>query len=671
MDPVIKSRFEQFRDKMDLKTLPEGVAFEQFVNYSLLIGHQPDAFSGDNELFDAVNIGGSNDMGIDGVAIKVNGLLIRSLEEIKDLIDIMQRIDVEFIFIQSKSSEHFEKGELLKFTSGIKEFLSETQIQPINEKIHQLIKIKDYLMDDCLSKLNDNPSIRLYYVVMGKWFNDPQLTSVADTFRNEIGSLNAYNEIIVNFVDSRQFSTILNSNENKFEVTINALQIMPMLKTDDVDNSCILLCTANELNKLLMTPDKLIRKSLFYDNVRDYQGDNSINNEIAKTITTKPQKFALFNNGITIVCEMFNISFTDIRVKNPQIVNGCQTSHVIFNNSKNNQELSSKIPVVVKLIATKNDEITNQIVRSTNRQNIVYEEAFETTKPFHKELEEYINVVSPKYEKFYYERRSKQYSNDVKIKNYEKINLRCITQSFVGMFLCEPHNSHRHETKLIEMYRNLIFQERQSKLPYFTASLAFYKLEKYFRQNMKDKGYYTYKQHILMIFSQIVAGNVPNINEENNIEVYCNKILDVLKDEQKTYNKFIEAIKIFGDARIEWVDKLKKDRFGIKDVAEFTELLLKNIRKTNTIIQVKNNNVNEDIYFGEIITIRQDRYGKYYGFINNKNNYNDVFFHQSQTRFLDLSDNNIIGCTVTYKLMKDHSDRIMAKDVKLIGKNGT
>jgi hypothetical protein len=671
MDPIIKSRFEQFREKMDVKDIKEGLAFEQFVNYSLLIGHQPDAFSGDNELFDAVNVGGPNDMGIDGIAVKVNGLLIRSLEEIKDLIEKMHRIDVEFIFIQSKATEHFEKGEFLKFASGIKEFLSETQKQPTTEKIQQIIKIKDYLMDECLSKFNDNPNIRLYYVVMGKWHNDPQLTSVADNFKREIESLNAYNEIIINFIDSKQFSTILNSNENKFEVQINTLQIMPLLETDDVDNSCILLCKACELNKILMTPDKLIRKSLFYDNVRDYQGDNSINKEIAKTIISEPQKFALFNNGITIVCEMFNQSNTKILIKNPQIVNGCQTSHVIFNNSKNDKELSSKIPVVVKLIATKNDEITNQIVRSTNRQNIVYEEAFETTKPFHKELEEYINVVSPKYEKFYYERRSKQYSNDVKIKNHEKLNLRCITQSFVGMFLCEPHNSHRHETKLIEMYRNRIFQERHNKLPYFTASLAFFKLEKYFRQNLNDKGCYTYKQHILMIFSEIIIeGNMPNINEENSIEVYCNKILDVLKDDSKAYNKFREAIKIFNDSKAEWIEKLKKDKFGIKDVKEFTELLLEKIRKTNIKVSAITHNVDDDIYYGEIIFIRKDRYGKYYGFINDKNKPHDIFFHQSQSRQLDLSDSNIIGCTATYKLMEDHSGRNMAKDIKLVGKNG-
>ncbi|MDR2499552.1 MAG: hypothetical protein LBD37_00545 [Treponema sp.] len=76
MEPIIKAKFEKFREKMDLDGLPESAAFERFVNYTILTGHQPDAFNGDSELFENVNVGGPEDMGIDGIAIKVNGSLI-------------------------------------------------------------------------------------------------------------------------------------------------------------------------------------------------------------------------------------------------------------------------------------------------------------------------------------------------------------------------------------------------------------------------------------------------------------------------------------------------------------------------------------------------------------------------------------------------------------------
>jgi len=661
MEPIIKSKFDKFCEKMDLENMQEGSAFERFVNYSILVGHQPDAFNGDSELFDTVNVGGGKDMGIDGIAIKVSGLLIRSLKETQDLIEKMRDVEVEFIFIQAKTGDHFNKGDFLKFTHGVKEFLSKKQMQPVGEKIKDLIKIKNYIMDEGLSRLNDNPTVRLYYVAMGKWCDDPQLTSVAEVFKKEIADLNAYDETIINFVDSQQFHLRLKSNENIFDVTIDTIKTMNLPATELVENSCVLLCTASEFNKILTSPEGLIRKSLFEDNVRDYQGDNSINKEIDRTIMDEPQKFALLNNGITIVCEKFNQTNDKVLIKKPQIVNGCQTSHVIYY-SRNKVDLS-KVPVIIKLISTENDEITNQIVRSTNRQNIVYEEAFEATKPFHKELEEYINAVSPKYEPFYYERRSKQYNHNPLIKNYQRINLRIIVQSFVGMFLNEPHCSHRHETKLVELYKNVIFQERQSKLPYFTASLAFYKLEKCFRHNKLDRKYYTYRHHILMIFRELIGGNVPDINKQKDVEEYCDKILNILKDDAGTYEKYKDAIKVFDDTYHEWTTVLNKDKFGIKDVKGFTELLLKNIRKV-TEYKVVSINDDEYIYHGEIVTIRKDSYGTRYGFISHKPR--DIFFHQNQSHSLDLSDNNIIGRIVTYKIAKGRSGQDVAEDVKLL-----
>ena len=54
-------------------------AFEKFANYTELLQHQPDAFSSDMELLDTVSIGGGDDGGIDGIAIKINNYLINTL----------------------------------------------------------------------------------------------------------------------------------------------------------------------------------------------------------------------------------------------------------------------------------------------------------------------------------------------------------------------------------------------------------------------------------------------------------------------------------------------------------------------------------------------------------------------------------------------------------------
>ena len=466
---------------------------------------------------------------------------------------------------------------------------------------------------------------------------------------------------MIHFVDHDSFKSILDSNENNFEVVINSIDTMPLTSVDLVDNSCVLLCYASELKKILTTPDGLIRKSLFEDNVRDYQGDNNINNEIGQTIQKEPQKFALLNNGITIVCEKYTPSNRQITIKNPQIVNGCQTSHVIFHNAEK-EDIITKVPIVIKLISTNDSEITNQVVRGTNRQNIVYDEAFEATKKFHKDLEDFINSLSPEYDRFFYERRSKQYDHNPSISHFQKLNLRIIIQSFIGMFVNEPHISHRHESKLLELYSNLVFQDYQSKLPYFTAALAFYKLEKLFRLNVIDrKSFYAFRTHLLMIFREIIGGNRPNINNERIVDEHCHLVLSVLKDEDEYKKKFIEASNLFDDARNHWINVMKKDRFGIKDNKEFTELLLSKIRHVATVTTdlVEDENYH---YKGPIVKIFKDKFGTYCGFIGRRPS--DIFFHSSSAKGIDLFGK--VGQLVNYKVTTNPKNgQLIATDIDL------
>jgi AIPR protein len=665
VEPIINAKLKKFRERMELTNVPDGIAFEQFVNYTILSAHQPDAFNGDSELFDKINVGGTKDMGIDGIAIKLNGLFIKDIDEAKDLVKKLPRLSIEFIFIQSKYKSNFDKGEFNNFSDGVREFLSEKQKQPVSDEIKELIKIKDFLISEhAVFKWEDNPSVRLYYVVMGKWHESQHQLALAATFKEDIEALNTYKTPFVHFVDHDGFKAILDSNDNNFKVIVNAIETMPLTSVEGVNNSCVLLCYASELKKILTTePDGLIRKSLFDDNVRDYQGDNSINSEIKATINYEPQKFALLNNGITIVCEEYIPSNRQITLKNPQIVNGCQTSHVIFHNS-NSTEILSKVPIVIKLISTNDSEITNQIVRGTNRQNIVLDEAFETTKKFHKDLEEFINALSPDYARFYYERRSKQYDHYPTIGHFEKLSLRLILQSFVGMFFNEPHISHRHESKLLEIYSNMVFQEHQSKLPYFTTALAFYKLEKLFRIGaLNKKNLYAFRTHLLMIFREIIGGTKPNINNEAIVDEHSQLILKVLKDDKATESKFLEAAKIFEATRDHWVGVLKKDQFRIKDNKDFTDLLLSNIRKVKTVttdlVEDK-----EFRYTGKITKIIKDKFGSYCGFI--ERNPNNIFFHSSATKGINLFDKE--GKLATYKVSTNpKSGQLLAVDVEING----
>lgn len=660
-EPIINARFKKFRESYGLIDMADGDAFERFVNSEILISHQPDAFTADSDLLETICVGGKNDTGIDGIAIKLNGIFVKNRPDVNYIIkQLRKKIDIEFIFIQSKYKPNFDSGELNNFIAGVRNFLSENATLPMNDKVRELYELKQYLIsEDIVYDWNENPTVRMYYVAMGKWRNVPHHLALADQAKGDISKLNIYEKTDIHFVDSDYLKTILDSNENKFSIIIETIATMELTPVKGVDNSCIAICKADEFSKMLTNEEGFIRKSLFEDNVRDYQGESAVNSEMFHTIKTDPSKFVLLNNGITIVCEDFTSSNRKLKIENPQIVNGCQTSHVIFLTKQQNIPIS-EVPLSIRIIATKDTEIANQVVRGTNKQNIVLDEAFETTKQFHKDLEEFFNSYNFQLpDKIYYERRSKQYAN-TPVKQIQKINLRILTQYFVGMFLNKPHQSFIHESILLKEFANVLYQPSQSRLPYFVAAYSFYQLEKLFREKNFFPEFKAYKSHLLMMFRESLAGPSPNLNVEKQIDDHSMKILSFLKNEKETVQRFNDLGGLLKSSMHSWEHELRRSRAGMRDVPDFTVHLLAQTRKQYSF---KINELSKDeefLYQGVVIRIRVDRYGKPYGFIQRFPD--NIFFHSQQNK--NLSFNMLEGKVVYYKIQSNPKDgRLLAIDV--------
>lgn len=647
VEPIINARFKQFKESHELTNLEDGLAFERFVNYSILSVHQPGLFAADSEILEKVCVGGRSDMGIDGLAIKINGLIVTSKQEIDDIINSQRRVNVEFIFIQSKYKPKFNKGELNNFVDGVRDFLSDDHNFPMNDFVKEFLELKEYLLsDDIMVIWDSNPKVILYYVAMGRWREAEDLVGVSKQFSTDLSKLNIYQDSNIHFVDSESLKNIYDSISNTFSKTIDTRHTMPLTDVKGVTNSCMAIVYASEFIKILETEDGIIRRSLFNDNVRDYQGDNSVNSEIEDTLANSPAEFIVLNNGLTVVCDEFKQNNTRLTISNPQIVNGCQTSHVIFNAYKKGINIEN-VPLTVKFISTVDLELSNQIVRGTNRQNIVLEEAFEATKQFHKDLEEFFVALSQDYETIYYERRSKQYSYNPTIKQTQKFSLKLVTQYFLAMYLNKPHFSHRHESVLLKDFANDLFQDYHSKLPYFTTALCFYNLEKVFRERAFSKNVKAYKAHLLMMFRESVGGFVPNINKEKPIDNHSQKILDILKDYNATKKRFLELELIFEDAKEFWINTLHKSPFRMKDQADFTDVLLDKVRNKYNIDSQKD--ISDSPLIGKVIKTSIDRYGQRFGFILRQPE--NVFFHSLQNNHLNFED--LEGSYVSYELKED------------------
>lgn len=132
---------------------------------------------------------------------------------------------------------------------------------------------------------------------------------------------------------------------------------------------------------------------LYEKNVRKYLGGGRVVNKgIASTLKTNPEKFGLFNNGITIVAQDVSVN-GEYRLTEPFIVNGCQTTKTIWQvlvekldtgasqlsaETEHWKERLTKGVVIVKLVKVGSDgeDQLTDITRFTNSQNSVSRQDF-------------------------------------------------------------------------------------------------------------------------------------------------------------------------------------------------------------------------------------------------------------------------------------------------------
>lgn len=650
-EPMINARIRSFSNLHAFQGMQKDKLFELFVNDTILRNHQPDFSDCDTSLLDVCSVGGGDDMGIDGLAIKINGIFVSTRHDVDELIELNKQLSIEFIFIQSKNKDKLDSGEYGKFTDGIYDFLSDEHTEPHNEKIDALLQVKEYLFsDDVILRWKGNPSIRIYYVLFGTWRDSKHIEAKESRLESEINKLQCYNEVFFKNIDSNALKKLCEENENSFSSVINVIDDFGLNEVDGVENSLVVLCSASELIKVITTDDKLIRQSLFTDNVRDYQGDTDINADILNTIETAPSNFALLNNGITIVCTSVLKSNRKVTLTNPQIVNGCQTCNVLFEAFSQGIDIT-KVTLLAKIIATEKDELTTSVIRGTNSQNVVYNEAFETTRDFHKNLEDFFNVIQETDElhRIYYERRSRQYARNTSIQPSQIAGLKTLTQSFISVFLQAPHFGTSHEAILLKKFKNIIFVDGQSLLPYYTATLMCLNFERAKREGKIDRTIDNYKHHIMFIASEYIAGICPQINNSSKIDEYCNKLIDVVKDIDAYATVLNKCMDVFQETSLKWVKiQGKKYRHGIKDNPNFTTFLITHIRGGD-VNKIDYGTTPDLIFRGRVVKSRRDRNGFYYGFI--KRTPEDVFFHEQDNGDLDF--NELYGKTVLYRVFPD------------------
>ncbi len=422
-------------------------------------------------------------------------------------------------------------------------------------------------------------------------------------------------------------------------------------KVGGVNQAYIGVLSAKEYLKLIADSDGNLERGLFYENVRDYLGDNPVNREIAAAIRSSADsqdKFVLLNNGVTIVARSITPVGDDFTLRDYQVVNGCQTSHVLFYNK---DLLTDSLFLPIKLIATESNELTNLVIKATNWQTEVKQEAFVALEPFQKRLEEFYASILVPDQKLYYERRSKQYEADETPK-FRVVGITMQTKCFVAMYLSEPHSTHRYYGELLNAYRKAIFQDDHDPQPYYCCAYAMFLIDREFRIGRLAYSLRPYRYHLLYLLRLCIAQNeTPSLQlNAKKTRDFAERLLTVLADSVQfqsvlgTAKRTIDAVLARSSAKYGGEAERRSD-FTSAIRAELAASGKVHIgRKPSTRAWAVSSRPKTDAASRTRGVIK--RVGLEFGFITDENG-QDVFFHRSQWRG---TSEVVVGTQVTFAI---------------------
>jgi hypothetical protein len=231
-----------------------------------------------------------------------------------------------------------------------------------------------------------------------------------------------------------------------------------------------LVCTvsAHEIARLVNDDPS---GSVFDLNLRKFLGGRgAVNKDIMETCTSpeSAHEFWFLNNGITIVCDAFdpNLDPDDPRVKlkNLQIVNGCQTATTLATAQKEGK-LRPDVRVMTRVYETPKTGLVDKIVLTTNNQNRISSRDLRANDVVQIDMERGFGIYDLLYER-------KQRQHDSASQDPTKIvPNEAVGQWYLAVVLKNPADGRGRKYKIWGELYDKIFASKQPIEPYIVAAL--------------------------------------------------------------------------------------------------------------------------------------------------------------------------------------------------------
>lgn len=566
MDRITESMMNEFCTEREILSLPDDKKFERFTAF-LTIGRHCD------QSFDTEEVTVGAAAGIDAIGIIVNGDLITDMDGANDA-ESSTELDVTFVFLQADRSPNFDAMKIGNFGYAVNDFFKVEPKLPRNPEVKDAAEIMSLLYQRSSKFKKGNPLCRLYFATTGAWTNDKLLQARIDTVKSDLAATGLFRDVTFTPMGAdaiqRQFRQAKNAIQREF--TFEKRVVAPVIP--GVQQAYMGFIPFKEFLSVLTDDDGNMIESLFNSNPRDWQGyDNTVNSEIQQTLeSTARNRFVLMNNGITIIAQEIKPTGDKFWISDYQIVNGCQTSHVLFDAKS---KLDDSVMIPVRLIGTQDEEAIKSIIKATNRQTQVTDDQFFGIEEFPKQLEDYFQSFPDKDKKLYYERRSLQYER-LSIEKTRIITQPNVIRAFAAMFLGEAHSTTKSYSALKAKVGKAIFGKGHRMEPYYTAAFSLYRVEFMFRNKKIEPKYKPARFHILLAARLLSANENTPLMNSHEMDKYCQGMLRTLWDQTASDQLLGKAVQVIKDVAQEVFtrDNIRTETFTNKVVIKCREIRL-------------------------------------------------------------------------------------------------
>lgn len=404
-----------------------------------------------NDVLRSGIVDGSMDGGIDAVYAFLNGVpLFEDSPQLDpnsvEVQELAKKPLLEIVIVQSKNTNSWEEIVWTKMMAALPVLLDpETKDEDLQERYSNSLIVRTGIVrkiQQSLSTKFPRISVKIAYATRAI---EQNITAANEALRSDLETLLSKDlfhgsELIVKHMGA---SSLYELSSQASERT-GTIEFSELIRTDE---AYLGLVSLSKYLEFLKNDEGLLEEDLFEANVRDYEGDKkNVNQSILSTLSQEDAtNFWWRNNGITILATEVDCPSKKMTLESPLIVNGLQTSHVLYNASKNNNLDPSRAEnmVCVKVIVSNDDNIRDAVIEGTNRQISIPVEALFASEGLQADIERYFFTQG-----WYYERRRNYYKNK-KMPSSKRISVLYLAQAVMALALGEPNTARARPTTLL------------------------------------------------------------------------------------------------------------------------------------------------------------------------------------------------------------------------------